>query len=99
MGEGQVRRVNAVLGIGNLNPKVALTAVAAGTVGGFAARGSVATVQVDAGAVAVGDQLVPSDVSNGRAKADNANRDPRLLLGIARTSKAAGAPGSVKADL
>jgi hypothetical protein len=95
MNEGEIRRLNSAQTC--YNPQVAIEKVLVGEAGGFALPGSVVEVACDAGAVAVGDQLVPSTTVNGRAKANNSNTNPRLRVGTARTSKSAGSNGTVTA--
>jgi hypothetical protein len=92
--EGQVLRLNAASP--GPRPLVAVEPVDFGTTGGFAEPGSVCNVLCDTGAVAIGDTLVRSTTVNGRAKADNTVTDPRAVIGYARTSKTAGANGTVK---
>jgi hypothetical protein len=92
--EGCVVRLN--IASPGPRPLIAVEPVDAGAVGGYAEPGSVCNVSCDTGAVAIGDTLVRSTTVNGRAKVDNTATNPRDIIGWARTSKAAGANGTVK---
>lgn len=91
--EGEVQRGDSTM---RPNPMVAVETVEPGTVGGFAEPGSILEVVADSGPVGVGDTLVSSTSMSARAMADNTESNPRYVIGVARSSKPAGAAGTVR---
>jgi hypothetical protein len=97
--KGELRRAPASSSLRNLFVCVQTAGPtgSAGEVGQFATPGSVCEVAVDAAAVTTGDTLVMSTTVNGHAMANNGVSDAARILGVARTSKAAGSNGFVEA--
>lgn len=93
--EGSVLRLGTVTQ-NNLLVCVDPNGVASGATGLFATPGTICTVKVDTAAVNVGDTLVFSGTVNASAKSDNTQTDSRKIIGVARSSKTAGASGTVR---
>lgn len=91
--EGQVV---ALGGAGNDDHSVVITTGAGAGATVRVPLVGVVLVNVDTGAVAIGDILVASTVSH-RAMVNNAQTDPKKIIGVALSSKSAGSNGQVRA--